>query len=610
MLGIHFRERSVIGVSLAFLFWMTAPPALADAAGSNVWSRWITTIKAMPGYTVTQGSASTGNCAIMLTVFKSCGINNPAGGYIAVEPPVDNEFVDPCYNSENRCTPQPNGGDGGTNSISHLATVNGTQVGPVNAFYRIDKNQALVTVINLPPQLAYFGFQTYLYSRATSDYGKNCFPKMKSPDPCRILVVGSVSNAINNASIFKQTGLPLALGHSSGAVAIITTADTDLYNQLAAMFASAGGDTRQLFPEPLTTVWAGTKSATVHTGLDTGATYRTAAADELLSLIRYTIPNNTDPDHVNLAAFNEWLNDVSSNVQVYRVGAPAGGQPFPAVAIAAKHYTTDETVYKKALSELVSDAKLWVASISPAGSVISVRKMTTSEKVEPSDAPNTGQPYTHNVGPVCIHDGRTCSADTQDTDAYRYVVLPGMSHTAVIVGVNSAHPFLNNATYISVGAYITRYLFSPGNALSATNPSAAGFDSGTLAGSAADFVGQMETAGMIAPSATLKAALPYLFVAIQTLDCAVSPPASAVDFCNALYTSKLDGTQFDPSESIMMIRRAYLRPFDPAHPNDTNGANPDYLLTPEVIYFNEQKSKQNAQHAGSMETKNGSSPRH
>jgi hypothetical protein len=564
-----------------------------------VWNDWISSVAATAGYTATQGTSSAGGCSTLLEVFKSCGINNPAGGYVAIEPPVDNEFVDPCYNSENRCIPRRNGnGDGGTNIISHLASVDGVQVGPVNAFYRIGENQAIVTVINLPPQVAYFGSQTYVYSRPTSAYGKKCFPKIKSPDPCRVLVVGSVANAINNASIFKQAGLPMTIGRSSGTVAIITTADNDLYTKLSSMFAAAGGDTRRLFAEPLTTVSAGTKAATIHTGLDVGATYQTATADELLSLIRYTIPNDTDPGHTNLPAFQDWLNNVSSNIKVYRVSAPASGQTFPPTSIAIKHYTTDETPYKEALSELTNDAKLWVASISPGGSVVSSREMTTSEKVEPSDTPNAGQPYTHNVGPVCIHDGRTCSADTQDTDAYRYIVLPGMSHTAVILGVNSAHPHLNNATYISIGAYITRYMFSPGNALSATNPAATGFDSGTLAGSAVDFVGQLEHAGMVTPSAALNAALPYLFVAIQTLDCAAgtAPPPSAVDFCNANYTSKLDGSQFDSTESIMMIRRAYLRPSDPAYPDDTNGADPDYLLSPRVVYFNiDQTARQTRQ---------------
>ncbi len=593
--------RAVIAPSLvAVLLAFSSQPSVA-ASDSNIWNDWIASIKATPGYKVTQGYSSTGDCTTMLEVFKSCGINNPAGGYVAIEPPVDNEFVDPCYNSEHRCTPKPNGtGDGGTNIISHLATVDGAQVGPVNAFYRIGENQALVTVINLPPQVAFFSSQTYVYSRPTNNYNYNtgCRPKVKSPDPCRVLVVGSVGNAINNASIFKQSGLSMTLDRSGGAVAIITTADNDLYNRLSSMFSAAGGDTRQLFPEPLTTVSAGSKSATIHTGLDLGATYQTATADELLGLIRYTIPNDTDPGHTNLPAFQDWLNNVSSNIKVYRVSAPAAGQPFPPIAIAIKHYTTDETPYKKELAELADDVKLWVTSISPAGSVISNGAMKTSEKVEPFTAQNAGQPYTHNVGPVCIHDRRTCSADTQDTDAYRYIVLPGMSHTAVILGMNSAHPQLNNATYISVGAYITRLMFSPGNALSATNsnPGAAGFESGTLAGSATDFVGQLERAGMITPSATLQAALPYMFVAIQTLDCAAgaTPPASAVNFCSADYTSKLDGSQFNSSDSIMMIRRAYLRPSDPRYPDDTNGANPDYLLPPQVVYYDVRKTAQQA----------------
>jgi hypothetical protein len=515
----------------------------ANVAHATVWTDWIAALQSQ-GFTVTQGIASKHTCDDFIAVFKDCNGDNPAGLYADVEVPVDNEYVDPCYNSDHKCD--------GQNIFTKIVTLPDGSQTSVNQFYRLSDKQALVLIVKLPPNAAYFGYQNYVWSRALSIYGKECnpAPSDKNPNPCRILVRANVGNAINHLSILKQSGI--ALG-SDRRVAFITTANKALYDSLASAFLQVGGRQKLLLLEPLgAKINAGKYSAGIVTGLD-------ADSDELNAFIRYTLPQDQ-------TAGDNWLNAIADNIQVFRIEKSDGPMtPFSTVRIAPKNYTPGESDYQAALDELAGNLQTWLQSTKT--SLVKKTNMDAAAIYTPS-----GQPLSGTVGPICLQKATDCRRITDDTDAYRSTSIGQLRETAIVVGIDNTQT--GNAHYISLGvnrADVFKGIYS----LSQTNPQATGFASGTLRGSASDFVADLVARGLIpVPSLTLTNALPKLYVAIITRDCSAG---STKFFCSKDYTVKIDSVDIPVDTSIVLTRRAYI------HPGDTNGANPRYLLSPVVI---------------------------
>lgn len=549
-LGIPSWRVALAGV-IAVL-GMLATPSARCATQAPVWEQWIADLRSQ-GFAVTQGVATLHDCATYVAVFGNCSGNNPSGGYYDILPPIDDTYVDPCYNPAHDCSGRT------PSSYSVTATLADGSQARVNQFYRLGASDALVVIVNLPPNAAYFGYQSYVYSRPNSAYAlAGCTtPSFSFPDPCRVPVRGSVGNSINNVSIQKQSGLSLRTG---GTVAFITTANPALYSRLASEFQHVGGTSSLLFVEPLAQkIVAGSYTAAVNAGT-------AVAADELNTLLRYTIPQNP-------TAVTAWESSLPANVQVFRIrNASLSAQRYAQTVLAARHYSTDESGYGAAVSELTSDLQRWLQTMTTAR--VGIAPMTSYVRISKT----TGLPLStvglNFVGPYCIAQGNDCLRDTQDTDSYRgRTIANSLDHTAAIVGVDSTQT--GNATYIGVG--VTDYSILEGVAsLSQVNAQVTGFNSGTLKGSAADLVATLVASGAIPPpSATLSAALPKLFVALATRGC---PSAAAAFYCPKTYTMQIADSQLPSADAVQLTRRSYV------HPGDANGANPEYLYPTQVVY--------------------------
>ncbi|MDR3418737.1 MAG: hypothetical protein P4L83_21395 [Nevskia sp.] len=520
-------------------------PARAEHA--EVWSDWITSLKSQ-GYVVTQGASVQHSCDALVAVFKTCFGNNPAGLYADIELPIDNEYVDPCYNAAHDCS-------GSTpNLFTSTAVLPDGSQASVNPFYRLGESDALVLVIKLPPKAAYFGTQSYVYSRARSLYSQKCrpAPSYQAPNPCRMQTRASVGAAVNDVVIANQFHPRHGRG---GTIAVVTTPNQALFAALGEAFAGVGGDRDRLFAEPLgATIGAGAQAAGVVTGLGAGS-------DELNTLVRYTLPQDA-------AAATRWQNAVGDNIQVFRVRRPGLPAAPYNVTLAAKSYATDESVYKDALNELANSLQGWLATVN--GANVSRGLVTVSATYSA-----TGEPQAGYIGTVCLNAETDCLRDTQDTDAYRFGYILKLQNTALFIGVESA--YTGNATYTTVGMF-RGDVFEGVASLAQTNPAVTGFDSGTLGGSAADLIASLVAAGSIPPpSPALAKALPNLYVAIVTRACATPDAPSAPFFCAKGYTVNIDSTLVPLAVPVLVGQRAYMLP------GDTRGANPHFLATPILL---------------------------
>ena len=536
------RHLARLATLLCLTVGATTAVFAATATAGTVWSDWISALRTQ-GLAVTQGIATAHDCDDLIEVFDECVGNNPAGLYANILVPVGNAYVDPCYNAENTCN--------GQNIFTKETALPGGSAATVNQFYRLSDRQALVLIVRLPPNAAYFGYQNYVWSRALDFYGKPCEPaeSKKGPNPCRTLVRASVANSINHVSILAQSGLALGSG---GSVAFITTSNRTLYERLASVFDQAGGDPSLLFLEPLgARITAGFHSANIVTGLD-------ASADELNALVRYAIPEDR-------AAGASWLGAVGDNIQVFRVEDTDGpAAPLYTVRISPKRYTEGESELKPALDELVQRLQTWLQST----------KWSTVKSAAMGAGLYTasGYPIIAPVGTICLQRESDCRRATDDTDSYRSKSIGQLKETAIIVGVDSTQT--GNAHYISLGVNRGDYLMGV-YSLEQTNAQAAGFLSGTLRGSASDLVASLLARGLISPpSSALVNALPKLYAAVVTRDC--SSGASKF-FCSKDYTVQIDAADIPDGVPIVLTTRAYI------HPGDSNGANPRYLVSPVVI---------------------------
>src|SRR5205823_617909 len=185
---------------------------------------------------------------------------------------------------------------------------------------------------------------------------------------------------------------------------------------------------------------------------------------------RYALPK--DPD-----AGTVWRSNVADNVLVFRVSAPSTitVTRFPTPAY-SKKVGISEAAYQDSLNELAGLLRTWLAA--RLGEPALTETMISSDHVDAD-----GNPHGL-VGSDCIAIGTNCLGDNQDTDAYRFGVigtLIGNKKLAFVTGVN--HARVNNADYVSIAIYNSADFTGVASA-SQTNPSAVGFNQGSLSGSA------------------------------------------------------------------------------------------------------------------------------
>lgn len=485
-----------------------------DTAEMAAWKAWLGGLGR--GFAVTQGGSTTvgtAGCVPIIAVFGGCFGNNPAAPYIIPVPPVGDTYVDPYYG-----TPFNTQGSTGLTS---------------NMIYRQAESEAIVTLVNLPPPAAYFGFQTYLFTREAGQYPNDGTTRTPSPDPGRYEIFGSLGSTINNVMIARQIG---ASPWNAGTIAFVTTSNRTLAETLKASAAAAGLDPKRIFVEAV--------GRNVHVGSG-------AAADDLLTLIRYAVGENA-ADH------DAWNAANATNVQTFRVrGTSVGIDRYETPAYTVKQ-STDESGFDAAHRELGTILWKWLGR--QLSRPVVIEQMVPSERTLPE-----GTPYGL-VGRDCIFKGTNCLGDSQDTDSYRYGLAGRLPANSMFLMVGINHTQTGNGSYVSLGIFDQATELGVA-AVSQTNPAAVGFNSGALTGSAAGFLNAVGLYGAASPS--LRIRLGDMYVALFARNC----PAAVSAYCTVLTTDQLP-----LSSSVLLMQRAYLKP------GTTTGANPDVMQTPYVIF--------------------------
>ena len=474
------------------------------------------------GYLIVQGNAylfQNSDCSLYVSIFGTCFGNNPAAPYILPQLPIENSYVDPYY-AVPLNTPGPNG----------VTT---------NIAYRLSDKDALVTIVKYPPKGAYFGYQSYVFTSQIINY-IDTFPlQVISPDLTRYEIFGSVGNNVNNIIVQNQHGS----SWGGQVITYVTTSNQILANKIIRELTTQGVKSNSILVEKL--------GSNVLTGNEENA-------DDLVTLIRYAIPENTN-------AANTWYSNLATNVLVYKVSNPSIGIiRYPANNYSARTGNI-ETQLTPALNELAEILKNWSINNTTLGSLSAV---STSSFTRTSLDDHDGIPYGL-VGKDCISKGTICAADNQDTSTYAFSPNFDLSSNSVlfIAGVN--HNKFNNSSYISLSIYNATE--SAGVASSSqTNRKAVGFNSGNLASGSAEAV--LRELGIYnSASRMLKLALPKLYISLLSKNCTI-----AQKFCIDLNGDNLipDTT---PPTPINMYERSYIRP------GDTSGADTNIMVYPRVI---------------------------
>ena len=352
------------------------------------------------------------DCPQSYAVMGTCYFNNPAAPYVmSIVPYWPDEFVDPATRGAFGAT-KP--GFGTT--------------------FRFDPHEALVIVGYLPPKAAYFGMQSYLFTRE-GDYrtdndtykfiemigARDVFFHRVPGNPARIGAFDSLSNSNNNVVLERQSG-----GSFNRFRYFIITPDRLMDRQVRAALYRQSVAARDIFTERI--------PGNMTIGLD-------AAADDFLSGIRYSMPD--DGGGAGTPS-DEWRNnptlkllrirDTRTHWPIQRYPAWVGNSPEPRTAVPEGYLTPD----LNALVRKVSEA--W-------GLPCSQDNCSDRGAVSFIDT----QTYPFNlVGPLCAEIGMDCVGDGQDA-SYQFRGGLGFDDGEVYAVIGTLGTATGNAVYVSLG---------------------------------------------------------------------------------------------------------------------------------------------------------------
>lgn len=358
------------------------------------------------------------DCPYSFSVMKSCYGNNPAAPYVMYAvPPWPEEFIDPA-------TQQAFGP---------------TEAGYSNSF-RLDPREAIVILGKLPPQAAYFGLQTYLFTRqGTYDqqsiqyrffakYFSNMidtfFIEMPG-NPHRVQIFASLSNSINNVVIERQSGAAFDQQR-----AFIITPDQFLDTKVRVALKKVAIAKDAIFTEPI--------PSDLRLGLS-------AADDDFVSLIRYSMPaDGGGPGTPS----DQWRNElplIVLRVRDTRTHRPA--MPYPPVILETRT-AKDELYLEPDLYALVAAVgQKWGQPCSDA-TCTNLAKGFLRLQLPPVDV----------VGPKCTEVGMNCNGDTQDT-VYQVSRVLTLDKDVVYAVAGTLGTQTDNATYVAFGLNATMRKF-------------------------------------------------------------------------------------------------------------------------------------------------------
>ncbi len=465
------------------------------------------------GYAVRPGKISLmgiEQCSDAIRIFGNCLGNNPAAPYLVVlVPQLQGEYVDPYYNTSLLL---PN----------EDPSLSGT--------YRVQPNEAIVLIGTTPPQGAYFGAQSYLFTRKGITQAPSWLTAFDpdaadlfygpSPNPARSLLFASLSEAMNQVTLAKQQGIASSFNQR---FYFVSSADKSTAEAVKRLLVESGAAPAAIHIEAI--------PSTAKLGLG-------ADADDLATVIRYALPQT-------IAAGEAWRS--SAPIQVMRVSGPAGTLPYVVrygEQPAPVRTGNEEGLLSPALNQLETEVR----------AVLGISSQSASQTLLPVSLLGL-------TGIKCIENGMNCLGDTLDTDTYRRAgnIILDENDVAVVVGVN--HTQTQNATYVSLAVVREEYLMGV-ESVSQTGP-AAGFVQGELN----DSVDKFKTAyPQMRMPLLLSAAKQKLYVHLFARNC------SGLPLCTVVSESAIP-----KEEEIAFMQRTYLKP------GSTMGADVSKLLSPKAI---------------------------
>jgi hypothetical protein len=367
------------------------------------------------GYEVARGYwflFTNDDCKQPIRTMGNCYGNNPAAPYIAAAVPRwKDEHID-----------------------RQLHLVLGARQRSMSAMFRMDEREALVIAALLPPDGAYFGLQSYVFSRqgaineADPIYTSLAtFPDVRdllfamTPDPERPLVFASLGNSINNVVVQQQSQ-----GSFGTQRFFIITPDGAMERAMKeALLASGVPTADDIFTEPLST-------DLVRIGLG-------PEADDLLVLFRYAMPTDS-------------------------LAGEAWRQRLPLAVLRVRDMRTDRATEPYAVPAY--EARLAISDTALARDVDSLKAAVKRHWGQPG-APVL--PFINAftrvdlVGQHCLLRPMNCLGDTQDTDTYRISPPLTLDAGEVIALVSPLATATGNATYVSLGVNRAEVLMAVAN---------------------------------------------------------------------------------------------------------------------------------------------------
>jgi hypothetical protein len=527
--SINKTAKSVlIIVAAALLHGCAAVTPVTSSSSANLTQTGTAlTSLSSDGYTVVQGNVylfENTDCPQFVALFGSCFGNNAAAPYIIPQPPIETAYNDP-YTAVPFNTPGPNGVT-------------------ANIFYRLSDVDALVTAVQYPPTGAYAGYQSYMFTSASSNYPLSDPLQVISPNTARYEIFGSVGNDVNNVIVQKQTGVSPWNGQI---ITFVTTSNQLLANDIVAKLTARGINPKSIMIETL--------GYNVRTGT-------TQTSDDLVSLMRYALPEDQ-------TSADSWYSSVANNVLVYKVSNPVISVARYPENLYSPRTGTDETQLTSALNELTSLLQGWSTTNSVLGNLSPVSVSSFTRTVLDVNGIPHGL-----AGADCISKGTICAGDNQDTSTYAFSPSFALSSNSILFVAGVDHNQAGNSSYTSLAIYNAQE--SAGIASSSqSNFSAVGFNSGSLTGSNST-VGSaqavLQALGLYnSASPALKTALPKLYVSLVSKSCTI-----AIQYCINLNGNTLipDTT---PATPINMYERSYIRP------GDTTAADTNVMVYPQII---------------------------
>jgi hypothetical protein len=567
------------------------------------------------GYTVTQGEVTPfQGCPAYVTSFGTCFGNNVVTPYYVLNVPLGVGITLPGFMTG--APPFPGPGFGSTGPAPGYT--------PLNTFYQLKMNEAIIAIISMPPTAAYFSQETYMVERDAHWYDPTTVPMptppltyctpgtqfptgsipnrvfhVETPD-CNYNVFGYINNAINNVLIQQQATFSFSNGPgcigTSCAIAIIITPNQQIFKDAYDAFAALGYNTNLLFEEGMAT-GAGTPSPLLNVLPASGSL--TYAPDTMATILRYTIPSGTNG--TGTPSYN-WEQNIGTNVLTFRLTQQTGGTitPIPTPMITSQSCNTNESGYSPPTGPTLCAAGASVQAHQAELRNILLNWFQTH--VSASYTYGTASSPGPATGFGCLINGNSCAGPSPDNNGYRSFSPGALANGIPIVGVgilHSASPSDTTGTIPANNAVYTGLSISD-DALNAgltgenvgiadqtqTNLLATGFAQGSLTGSAAAILHDL---GITLTDVGLIADLPNLYVVVfnqTSTGCVI--PGSMGSGCTQSYIVNISSSMLPTTDPTKTTERGYLYPSaSSTSPPSTAmqvGADPRYLGSPFILY--------------------------